>query len=156
MKKPKKIVEHNTGKAIDITFVLAVVLSLVFFIPQVMNKRTIAALSLASWGITIVLLAVYIFFQKTKLINGSCDTVYLKPEEGGEPQELHSGKVAYDFDGVKSKGQVYKLVDGTHARIDINGEVKIDSVSGRIINRMFDGGKLEAPPDAGWQKLFDK
>lgn len=154
MKKPKKIVERNTGKAIDITFVLAVIV--LIFILRLPTKKEVVACFLICIAIAAFLGVIYMFCQKTKLINESCDTVYLKPEEGGEPQELHSGKVAYDFDGVKTKGQVYKLVDGTHARIDINGEVKIDSVSGRIINCILGGGKLEAPPDAGWQKLFDK
>ncbi len=62
----------------------------------------------------------------------------------------------YGLNGVKSKGKVYKLVDGTHAKVTKSGEVKIHSLFGNITNIMLGGGELATPPDKGWQKVFDK
>ena len=91
----------------------------------------------------------------TKLTNESDKSVFAKPEEGDEPNEVKPNETLYGLDGVKSKGKVYKLVDGTHATVTETGEVKIHSLFSKALNAVS-GGELETPPDKGWQKLFEK
>ena len=94
-------------------------------------------------------------FTDTKLTNESDKSVFAKPEERDEPNELKPNETLYGLDGVKTKGKVYKLVDGTHATVTETGEVKIHSFFSKVLNAVS-GGELTAPPDKGWQKVFDK
>lgn len=145
-------IKWNTGTAIDITGATALLLVGVWLYNG--NKRVIIwfAVCLILCGIFILLNMV---FTDTKLTNESDTSVFAKPEEGEEPNEVKPNETLYGLDGVKAKGTVYKLVDGTHATVTETGEVKIHSLFSKALNAVS-GGELETPPDKGWQKLFEK
>ena len=103
----------------------------------------------------VITLLLYALKADTKLTNESDTSVFAKPEEGDEPNEVKPNETLYGLDGVKTKGKVYKLVDGTHATVTETGKVKIHYLFGKFVNSIR-GGELTAPPDKGWQKLFEK
>ena len=111
------------------------------------------------FAICLILCGIFILlnmiFTDTMLTNESDKSVFAKPEEGDEPNEVKPNETLYGLDGVKSGGKVYKLVDGTHATVAKTGEVKIHSIFSKALNAVS-GGELETSPDKGWQKLFEK
>lgn len=145
-------IKWNTGTAIDITGATALLLLGVWLYNG--NKKIVIwfAVCVILCGIFMLLNMV---FTDTKLTNESDKSVFAKPEERDEPNELKPNETLYGLDGVKSKGKVYKLVDGTHATVTETGEVKIHSFFSKALNAVS-GGELTAPPDKGWQKAFDK
>lgn len=146
-------IKWNTGTAIDITGATALLLLGVWLYNG--NKKIVIwfAVCVILCGIFMLLNMV---FTDTKLTNESDKSVFAKPEERDEPNELKPNETLYGLNGVKSKGKVYKLVDGTHAKVTKSGEVKIHSLFGNITNIMLGGGELATPPDKDWQKVFDK
>ena len=145
-------IKWNTGTAIDITGATALLL----FGVWLYNGNKKVAIGLAVCVILcIVFFLLYALKADTKLTNESDTSVFTKPEEGVEPNEVKPNETLYSLDGVKSKDRVYKLVDGTHATVTETGEVKIHSLFGKFVNSIR-GGELTAPPDKGWQKLFEK
>ncbi len=145
-------IKWNTGTAIDITGATALLLLGVWLYNG--NKKIVIwfAVCVILYGIFMLLNMV---FTDTKLTNESDKSVFAKPEERDEPNELKPNETLYGLDGVKTKGKVYKLVDGTHATVTETGEVKIHSFFSKVLNAVS-GGELTAPPDKGWQKVFDK
>lgn len=145
-------IKWNTGTAIDITGATALLL----FGVWLYNGNKKVAIGFICFGLLLLVsLALYIFKADTKLSNESDTSVFAKPEEGDEPNEIKPNETLYGLDGVKTKGKVYKLVDGTHATVTETGKVKIHSLFGKFVNSIR-GGELTAPPDKGWQKLFEK
>ena len=145
-------IKWNTGTAIDITGATALLL----FCVWLYNGNKKVAIGLAVCVILcIVFFLLYALKADTKLTNESDTSVFTKPEEGEEPNEVKPNEMLYGLDGVKSKGRVYKLVDGTHATVTETGKVKIHSIFGKLVNSIR-GGELTSPPDNGWQKLFEK
>ena len=147
----KKVIKFNTGYVVDIAGV-AILASVGYWLYSKDEK-----------GIRFMLFAVVLFafafvlymITDTKLTNESDKSVFAKPEEGDEPNEVKPNETLYGLDGVKAKGTVYKLVDGTHATVTETGEVKIHSLFSKALNAVS-GGELKTPPDKGWQKLFEK
>ena len=147
-----KKIKWNTGTAIDITGATALLLLGVWLYNG--NKKIVIwfAVCVILYGIFMLLNMV---FTDTKLTNESDKSVFAKPEERDEPNELKPNETLYGLDGVKTKGKVYKLVDGTHATVTETGKVKIHSLFGKFVNSIR-GRELTAPPDKDWQKLFKK
>jgi len=147
----KKVIKFNTGYLVDLAGV-AILASVGYWLYSKDEK-----------GIRFMLFAVVLFafafvlymLTDTKLTNESGTSVFTKPEEGDEPNEVKPNETLYGLDGVKSKGRVYKLVDGTHATVTETGQVKIHSLFSKALNAVS-GGELTAPPDKGWHKLFEK
>jgi hypothetical protein len=59
----------------------------------------------------------------------------------------------YGIDGVKINGVVYKIPDGTHAKITKENKIKIDSIFGWFVYVVRGGILTDAPSD--WKSLFD-
>lgn len=103
-----------------------------------------------------------------KIVNNSATTIYYKPEQGNAALAVpEKSALDVDIDGVathKHKDRAYKVVDGTDATVDENGDVDRDSggISSAIGN-LFIGGwkdedwlkKLQEKNDHGWDSLFD-
>ena len=145
-------IKWNTGTAIDITGATALLLLGVWLYNG--NKKAIMWFAICAI-LCVITLLLYALKADTKLTNESDTSVFAKPEEGDEPNEVKPNETLYGLDGVKTKGKVYKLVDGTHATVTETGEVKIHSLFSKALNAVS-GGELETPPDKGWQKLFEK
>lgn len=96
-----------------------------------------------------------IFQGKTTVKNRSKNSICAKQEEGGDTFEVLSGNKGYDIDGIKSNGVVYKIGDSCHAVVRKDGKIKIQSFTGKFVNKVIGGGVLSTPPDDSWQKLFD-
>lgn len=149
----KKVIKFNTGYLVDIAGLVFIGFALCAFCS---HKKGFAIASIISGVVTLICAALYLIWQDTAISNNSDTSVSTKPEEGDEPNEVKPNETLYGLDGVKLKGRVYKLVDGTHATVTETGEIKIHSVFGNITNTMLGGGELSVPPDKGWQKLFEK
>lgn len=148
----KKVIKFNTGYLVDLAGIACV--AALFYMQ--FGREDAKAIRFIAFAIGILFLALVLYaFSNTKLSNESDTSVFAKPEEGDEPNEVKPNETLYGLDGVKSKGKVYKLVDGTHATVTETGKVKIHSLFGKFVNSIR-GGELTAPPDKGWQKLFEK
>ena len=148
----KKVIKFNTGYLVDLAGVVFFVFLLCAFCS---HKKEFAIISIISGLVALIFAALYLIWQNTAISNDCNKSVFVKPEEGDEPKEVKPNEMRYGLNGVKSKGKVYKLVDGTHATVTATGKVKIHSVFGKLVNSIR-GGELTAPPDKGWQKLFEK
>ncbi len=149
----KKVIKFNTGYLVDLAGVVFFVFLLCAFCS---HKKGFAIISIISGLVALIFAALYLIWQNTAISNDCNKSVFVKPEEGDEPKEVKPNEMRYGLNGVKSKGKVYKLVDGTHAKVTKSGEVKIHSLFGNITNIMLGGGELATPPDKDWQKVFDK
>lgn len=117
-------------------------------------------ISLTYFGGSVILTGIAVFLQAkfggTYLKNNSDATVYTKKEEGSCVSEVGAGGADAELDGVKlSNGQVYKIVDGTHAIVTKNNKIVVTSIFGSFFNEI-QGGTLTAPPDDSWKPLFEK
>ena len=148
----KKVIKFNTGYLVDLAG--AIVLTSVGYWLYSKDEKGIRFIWITLF-LAVIIIGLYLFFTDTKLTNKSDNSIFTKPEEGDEPKEVKPNEMLYGVDGVKSKGKVYKLVDGTHATVTGTGEVKIHSLFSKALNAVS-GGELTAPPDKGWQKLFEK
>ena len=148
----KKVIKFNTGYLVDFGGVACV--AALFYMQ--FGREDAKAIRFIAIAIGVLFLALVLnAFTDTKLTNESGTSVFTKPEEGEEPNEVKPNETLYGLDGVKTKGKVYKLVDGTHATVTETGKVKIHSIFGKLVNSIR-GGELTSPPDNGWQKLFEK
>lgn len=148
----KKVIKFNTGYLVDLAGV-AILASVGYWLYS-KDEKGIRFIWITLF-LAVIIIGLYLFFTETKLTNESDKSVFAKPEEGDEPNEVKPNETLYGLDGVKAKGTVYKLVDGTHATVTETGEVKIHSLFSKTLNAVS-GGELTAPPDKGWQKLFEK
>ena len=148
----KKVIKFNTGYLVDLAGV-AILASVGYWLYS-KDEKGIRFIWITLF-LAVIIIGLYLFFTDTKLTNESDTSVFTKPEEGDEPNEVKPNETLYSLDGVKSKGTVYKLVDGTHATVTETGEVKVHSLFSKALNAVS-GGELTAPPDKGWQKLFEK
>lgn len=147
----EKWVKWNTGIAVDTTGIIAGTLLIICVIKA--NTKLVLPLCIF---IILFAIAIYLYAHTdTWLINLSNNSVFIKPEERGDVMEVKPGKSIYGLDGVKTKVGVYKITDGIHAIVCKSGRVWELSLSSFVLD-LAHGGMLEAPPDAGWQKLFDK
>ncbi len=151
MSKP---IKFNVGYLVDVA-ALATAGALVMWLKSRQEKYF--PILLGCMGATIALLAVYYFLSDTKVTNKSGGMAFIKPEESTKPQELQQGKSVYGVDGIKSKGKVYKIVDGTHATITDTG-IKVHSFTAKLLNAVMGSVRipLSSPPAPDWQNLFEK
>ena len=112
-----------------------------------------------SWAVASVMLFAILFALAYRsdavVMNESDDTVKAKPEDGCEPlTDVEPGKEHHGFDGIKARGKVYKVANGTHIVVKKDGSISTRSFTGKIVNAIR-GGVLTTPPDECWNKLFD-
>ena len=148
----KKVIKFNTALAADISAALGLISLYLYFSTK---DKTAFYIAIGLFLLFVIFLFLFGEYTHTKIENKSNGSVFIKPEDGKDPEEVKSGDIKYGIDGVKINGQVYKLTDGTHAIITENGKVKITSLTAMIFYVAM-GGKLNTPPDEDWQTLFDK
>ena len=149
--------KNQTIKA-DLYFVvdIFIIIAIVFIIIGIIKKEKIYGVGMVSTGIIAGLIFLLQMYKgKSVVHNMSDEMIYAKPEEGAEPMAVPPQGQCYGIDGIKAQGQVYKLPDGVHATVNDGGSVRIASIIGTLIY-LVRGGLLQAPPDGGWQKLFER
>ncbi len=145
----KKCIKKNLYAAVDVMAVITLLLLVAFF-----EKKTKPIYWLSAGCITFMIAACQAAFGQSKIENGSGEDVYTKSEEGCNAIQLEPGGSRYDIDGVKSRGVVYKLVDGCHGVVRKDGTLKVKSFTGKFVNSVR-GGVLSSPPDECWRTLFE-
>lgn len=158
-RKYPPFIKVNLYAVTDAMLVFALLLFLLaIFEKDKMVKLMMVGFSCIPASIACFSTGAQIFHGKTTVKNHSGRSICAKPEEGCDTFNVQAGKNIYDIDGVKSNGIVYKIGDSCHAIVRKDGTVKIQSFTGRFINKFVGGGILTAPPDEDkecWQKLFD-
>ena len=152
MKDKNQTIKTNLYAVTDILALLAIIMLVLY------AKKKDETFLIGS-GIATVLAAmafiIQVKFGQTKVSNQSPNTIHAKPEEGTEPVAVPPQGQCYGIDGIKAQGKVYKLPDGVHATVKADGKIKIQSLTAKFIY-LLGGGLLQAPPDGGWQKLFER
>ena len=141
----KKCIKTNLYAAVDVMAVVAFLL----LVATIVQKKMFFY-SLATGGVALLMVATQALLGKTKVDNLSGKTIYTKGEEDCDATELLHGNSRYDIDGVNVEGTVYKVCDGCHTVIE-NGELKVKSITGGIINSVCGGGDMNIDC---WDKLF--
>lgn len=145
-----KVKDFNFGYLVDATAFLAAVLIVDSMITG--NKKALL-FGLIFGLLCIMFIALYFFYQDTKITNESEIKAFIKAEQGDNIDELLPKSTKYGIDGVKINGVVYKTPDGTHAKITKKNKIKIDSVFGWLVYAVRGGVMFDAPID--WKPLFD-
>ena len=146
----KKIQDFNFWYLVDATAFLAAILIVGSMITG--NKNALL-FGLIFGLLCIMFIALYFFYQDTKITNESETKAFIKAEQGDNIDELLPKSTKYGIDGVKINGVVYKTPDGTHAKITKENKIKIDSVFGWLVYAVRGGVMSDAPID--WKPLFD-
>ena len=148
----KQFIKADLYAVVDTLILLAITL-LVFYAKR--EEKTLLLWSQLLVALGAITALVQTQFGQAMVKNNSNQTIYIKPEEATEPEAVPPQGEGYDIDGIKANGKVYKLPDGVHATVNEKNEIKVSSITGRLIY-MLGGGLQTAPKDGGWQKIFDK
>ena len=152
MKDKNQTIKTNLYAVTDILALLAIIM-LVLYAKK--KDETLLMGSLLFIILSALSAFIQVKFGQTKVSNQSPNTIHAKPEEGAEPMAVPPQGQCYGIDGIKAQGKVYKLPDGVHATVKADGKIKIQSLTAKFIY-LLGGGVLQAPPDGGWQKLFER
>ena len=152
MKDKNQTIKTNLYAITDILALLAIIM-LVLYAKK--KDETLLMGSLLFIILSALSAFIQVKFGQTKVSNQSPNTIHAKPEEGAEPVAVPPQGQCYGIDGIKANDRVYKLPDGVHATVKADGKIKIQSLTGRFVYMLI-GGLLQAPPDGGWQKLFER
>lgn len=98
--------------------------------------------------------------ESPNVINNSDHVIYLKCEDNSDIVELSPGEIYNGrIDGIKHpKYGVYKIVDYVDDIFGIqiyNDDIKLGKLP-LSVNVKLGGGKLDSPPDEGWESIFNK
>lgn len=152
MKDKNQTIKTNLYAVTDILALLAIIM---LALSAKKKDETLLMGSLLFIILSALSAFIQVKFGQTKVSNQSPNTIHAKPEEGTEPVAVPPQGQCYGIDGIKAQGRVYKLPDGVHATVKADGKIKIQSLTGRFVYMLI-GGLLQAPPDGGWQKLFER
>lgn len=136
---------------------ILIMLTMFIFVLGIMEKEKKYAISFGISGIATLLVSlIQLKWGQAVVKNNSDEVIYAKLEEASDPVAVPPHSQCHNIDGFKAHGKVYKIPDGVHAKVSQNGKVRITSRIGTMITMIKNGGSLQAPPDGGWQKLFDR
>lgn len=148
---PKKKNSFNSYATADVFLLLFVILLIISVTTR--NEKFILPTfcSLVACGI----FGIIGIKSPTKVENRTGEPLAYKPESGTcTPSIIQTGETATNIDGIKTKGNIYKLPDGIHAEATPE-KLQIKSLLiGKFIYKIF-GGQLTTPPDDCWKPLFD-
>lgn len=106
------------------------------------------------FNILVVVIGFIATSQKSKVINKSQRTVYIKPENKAGAIEVRPGETYCGLEGIRCYSTVYKLSDGLSAVIKEDGCMRIQSVTGKALTRLRPCA-IAVPPDDDWNDLFN-
>lgn len=147
----KKIRDFNFGYLVDLS-AIALLVGLYFHktkdIPQ--SKYILAILLV----LLVIFVLMYVFGQDTKITNKSEIMAFIKTEDNEKTEELPQNSTKYSIDGVGFDNRIYKLPNGTHAKLYGKGDVFVYSLFGKFIY-FFGGGKFHLNY-TDWENLYNK
>lgn len=146
----KRTIKRNLFALTDIFAVIVVLMGVSYYFTK--EKNLLVASFIGIGGVAVTGLLQLVSGQ-SRIENKSGKTVHVKLENGSDAVELLPGEEMYGIDGVRSYNTVYKLGDCVHGVVDENGNIRIKSITGNLINHT-NGCALSSPPDEGWDNLF--
>lgn len=147
----KKIKDFNFGYLVDLSAISLLVVLYFAKTKGIPHSKYVLAILFIFFTIFALL---YLFCQDTKITNKSETMAFIKTEENEKTEELPQNSTKYSIDRVGFDNRIYKLPDGTHAKIYGKGEVWVYSFFGKLMY-FLGGGKFHLNY-TDWEDLYKK